>query len=87
MTFQMDTTQIDLETLDTNIPTHRSFHSLNITHQDVFLECMFNIMVIMLSQIKYLLFRIINILFFFHLALTKKKNPKMIAPPNIFLVK
>jgi hypothetical protein len=76
MTFWIDTKQIVFETLNTNIPTHRSFHSLNIMCQDVFLEHMFNIMVIILSQIEYLLFQII-IFYFFHLALTKKKKRKI----------
>jgi len=64
MTFWIDTIQIVFETLDTNICTHRSFHSLNIMCQNVFLERMFNIMVIILSQIEYILFQIINILIF-----------------------
>jgi hypothetical protein len=83
MTFWIDTTQIVFETFDTNILAHRSFHSLNIMCQDVFLEHMFNIMVIILSQMEYLLFQIINILFFSTWpSPKKKKNPKMIAPPN-----
>jgi len=77
MTFWIDTKQIVFETLDRNIPTHRNFHSLNIMCQNVFLESMFNIMVIILSQIEYILFQIIDIQFFFHLALTKKKKRKI----------
>jgi hypothetical protein len=42
--------------LDIITPTHRTFHVWNIACGDVFLEFMFNIMMIILSQIKYLLF-------------------------------
>jgi hypothetical protein len=87
MTFWIDATQIVFETFDTNILAHRSFHSLNIMCQDVFLECMFNIMMIILSQIEYLLFQKINILFFSTCPSQEKNKNKMIAPPNNFLVK
>ncbi len=56
MAFFIDTTKIVFETLDIITPTHRTFHVWNIACGDVFLEFMFNIMMIILSQIKYLLF-------------------------------
>jgi nicotinamide riboside transporter PnuC len=90
MTFWINATQIVFETLDTNILARRSFHSLNIMCEDVFLEHMFNIMVIILSQIEYLLFQRINILFFSIWPSQKRKKEKKSkndSAPNIVFVK
>lgn len=90
MTFWIDTTQIVFETLDTNIPARRSFHSLKIMCQDVLLEHMFNIMVIILSQIEYLLFQRINILFLSTWPSQKRKKEKKSkndSTTQLFLVK